>query len=58
MVLGWAALAACGDNKAAPVDAGTLPVVCTAGTAFTAGTSWFQEVTTQANLTGIGGRSS
>lgn len=49
-----AALAACGDNIRLQPD--SLPIVCTAGTAFAAGSSWFLETTAQANLTGIGGQ--
>jgi hypothetical protein len=33
-----------------------LPAVCTAGSAFAAGTSWFREVTAERGLTGIGGQ--
>jgi enediyne biosynthesis protein E4 len=43
-------------SEPTPSDDTTLPPICTAGTAFTAGTPFFREVTDERGLTGIGGQ--
>jgi hypothetical protein len=55
--LWFLAIAACGPSMAGSgEDDTTDPPVCTAGTRFSPGTSYFKEVTAAANLTGVQGQ--